>query len=371
MAIRDEEEYEDSYDFVLESYGTNRAAGDEENDHLDDILSDFMADKPSTNTDTKPVYYPKRNESSNFSSKPSPPKIEKYSHETIDFDSLQSDGHNYQIDRRQERPNRLDLSLKYPQDRNNSPYYSHDHLQEYSPNTSVFSSPFKIQGEEFAHKDLPSPDPDYKPTRINPFIIPEQDLTSPNLSTLELVPQEISKKKKLFEKKSKYHDIVEQKKREQLQAQQIFRDLNNEFSLPPPPNSPPKANLSKRLSMDLVSRSPKVGKQEDRASFIVTEHEAREERLKSLGIFELFPKSTKKSHLQTPLNSFKTPAHHRPIKYVEDIWDITNPVLVSTSSQMYTVPISEIIKDLKAAGRYREEDFVDYKEKKKGISLFR
>lgn len=79
------------------------------------------------------------------------------------------------------------------------------------------------------------------------------------------------------------------------------------------------------------------------------------ERLTALGIFEVKPRTRVTASAivasRTPISSFYTPAHQRPIHFSKDIREITSPTLISTSSKILTVPLTEIWKDLKACGK--------------------
>ncbi|KAJ3269452.1 hypothetical protein HDV01_001408 [Terramyces sp. JEL0728] len=102
---------------------------------------------------------------------------------------------------------------------------------------------------------------------------------------------------------------------------------------------------------------------------------SRNERLASLGIFNVNPKASRKltpnQVAQLPIQSFATPYHEKPQFIGSDIERITAPRLVSTSSRIQTVPISEIKKDLIAAGRLVEDEIdlkkSNSKSKKKGF----
>lgn len=88
------------------------------------------------------------------------------------------------------------------------------------------------------------------------------------------------------------------------------------------------------------------------------ESQARQDRLKSLGIFDLTARvklSPSKDTANTvkPLVSFSTPTHQKATK-LKEIVSITSPRLISSSCNVLTVPIEEILNDLAAAGRLRD-----------------
>jgi hypothetical protein len=158
-----------------------------------------------------------------------------------------------------------------------------------------------------------------------------------------------------------YHYIIQEAVRKQKEAQDLFRQLDTKvaplepllhpppstMTLPPPPEEPPMSLPVPRRQVGSSIYDPKK-----------IQEQARNERLASLGIFEVQPKASRPSTASfpetIPLNSFSTPPHQKPVT-LDKIGDITGPTLISTSSKIETVPISEILKDLKAAGRLVEE----------------
>ncbi|KAJ3325686.1 hypothetical protein HDV06_003456 [Boothiomyces sp. JEL0866] len=136
-------------------------------------------------------------------------------------------------------------------------------------------------------------------------------------------------------------------------------------------NPSPMINQSPMHQMNQPQYPPRSNMQAERS----LEDISRNERLASLGIFDVNPKASRKltpnQVAQLPLQSFATPYHEKPQYVVSDIDQITAPRLVSTSSRVQTVPISEIKKDLIAAGRLVEDEIdlkkSNSKSKKKGF----
>ena len=125
------------------------------------------------------------------------------------------------------------------------------------------------------------------------------------------------------------------------------------FTIPAAPLEPPY--LDELETFELPTRQPGASLTDNEHLPIQIDEEAcRKARLEALGIFDIAPKSKqqkpKTQVTQTPIMSFSTPTHQKADKR-DKIDNITMPILVSTSSTVQTVPIHEIMKDLKTLGR--------------------
>ncbi|KAI8908414.1 hypothetical protein EDD86DRAFT_207609 [Gorgonomyces haynaldii] len=132
---------------------------------------------------------------------------------------------------------------------------------------------------------------------------------------------------------------------EQRLARKLFDDTPmkvDQFHLPPPPSVPPPASLLKAKQRQTIHENPS------------------KKRLESLGIFDIAPKPRSSVHIPTrdtskvDLKSFVTPAHQKAQK-VKNIDQITGPQLVSTSSTVRIIPIADILADLRASGRLKDD----------------
>ena len=173
---------------------------------------------------------------------------------------------------------------------------------------------------------------------------------------------------------SPYQKMIQDAAKKQKEAQMLFRSMSAASPISPvsPSLAIPKRGNSllsptdKSPFADLILRRPISPLQRNRSP-VYDEVSARQERLASLGIFDVIPKSKPPPQevRRASLKSFSTPLHQKPIMLEKDIREITGPQLISTSSKMQTVPISEILKDLKASGRLVED------EKRKKKNYFR
>ena len=156
----------------------------------------------------------------------------------------------------------------------------------------------------------------------------------------------------------RYKNIASKAAKEQAQVQSLFRNMCHvtivnpprdlEFNIPAPPLEPPLEDDPIKIPKRQFGASRNQNVQDVQFD----EETARRSRLAALGIFELAPqcKQPKSAITQSPIKSFATPQHQKAEKR-DKIDNIEGPVLVSTSSNVQTVPISEIIKDLKTLGR--------------------
>ncbi|KAJ3305556.1 hypothetical protein HDV03_001422 [Kappamyces sp. JEL0829] len=223
---------------------------------------------------------------------------------------------------------------------------------------------------------------------VNPFI--PESITQLRASTLlpsSMIPDLPTVKTNT---NSPYQKIIADAARKQQEAQNLFRNLASpvppEMARQPSGQATPALQVPKRgISMPHSPSSTRLGAVDHSVSELdygthsqradspgigghsqrsnspgpfLEEAMARQERLASLGIFDVNPKartSSRPDPARVPLKSFSTPQHHKPQQLSKDIEEISAPQLVSTSSRMQTVPLKEILRDLKAAGRLVDE----------------
>jgi hypothetical protein len=178
-------------------------------------------------------------------------------------------------------------------------------------------------------------------------------------------------------------NIVRDNEQKQERAQSIFKQMsvtNDDFFDPINPdnhesNNGTKETLPAAHEMDKGDLIPSV-----RWSTLVSDNYALKlpappssspemtnikrdgtlKRLESLGIFELSPtpklhsRSSKREVYEKSVANFSTPSHQKAEK-VSKIKEITGPQLVSTSSRVETVPLADILSDMRAAGKFKED----------------
>ncbi|KAI8900260.1 hypothetical protein BC833DRAFT_618652 [Globomyces pollinis-pini] len=234
-----------------------------------------------------------------------------------------------------------------------------------------------------------SPAVEYKPEDMMP-ILPEMHYQPANANYSKIVNEAAKRQERI---QSMFRKMETPKaEATPVHVAVMYPTITSEetpFGIPPPPETGPSTEELRKLGINVPKRgksmqshsshtspnqqsrfnddissvqsrmSGSIRRSVSQSSRMQSEEEVlRLERLASLGIFEVNPKAKTNSISDVsrmPLESFATPMHQRPER-LSSIGKITGPQLISTSSRMQTVPISEILKDLKAAGKLKDSD---------------